>query len=99
MIVNLINQAGIVKQRKVGFSWTTFFFGFFPAVFRGDWKWALIIGFTCFITFGFSSFVFCFIYNKLHIQDLLENGYMPADENSRAILVAKGIISANQITM
>lgn len=37
MFVNLLNQqTGKTKKAKVGFSWTTFFFGFFPAVFRED---------------------------------------------------------------
>lgn len=43
MYVNLENpNTHQLKQVKVGFSWTTFFFGFWPALFRGDWKWFVI---------------------------------------------------------
>jgi hypothetical protein len=96
LIINLKNQAGMVKQAKVGFSWTTFFFGCFPSLFRGDWKWFIIQLLVASITFGVSNLVFCFIYNKLYINDLLEKNYSPADENSRMVLVSKGFISANR---
>ncbi|KIL35792.1 hypothetical protein SD71_10285 [Cohnella kolymensis] len=93
MYINLRNQVGMIKQRKVGFSWTTFFFAFFPALFRGDWKWAIIQFICSSLTFGVSNLVFCFIYNKLHINDLLEKGYTPSDESSRVVLVTKGFIA------
>jgi hypothetical protein len=96
LIINLKNQAGMVKQAKVGFSWTTFFFGCFPSLFRGDWKWFIIQLVVGSITFGVSNLVFCFIYNKLYINDMLEKGYSAGDENSRMVLVSKGFISANQ---
>ena len=33
----VINDAGDIRIAKVGISWTTFWFGPLPAVFRGDW--------------------------------------------------------------
>ena len=30
------------KNAPVGFSWTTFFFSFFPAFIRGDWRYGLL---------------------------------------------------------
>lgn len=56
MKVMLRNEnTGQIKQAKLGFSWTVFFFGFFPAIFRGDWKWFLIILIASAFTFGFSA--------------------------------------------
>ena len=93
MKVRLQNDVGMIKECKVGFSWTTFFFGIFPALFRGDWKWALIQFGCSTVTFGLSAWVFCFLYNKLYINDLLEKGYRPASETDRQILANKGFIS------
>ncbi len=67
--------SGAVKEAPVGFSWTVFFFGFFPALFRGDWKWAVIIFLLALLTFGLSNLVFMFIYNKLYIKDLVGAGF------------------------
>ena len=69
------SKTGIVKDAPVGFSWTTFFFGFFPALIRGDWLWAVIIFATSFVTLGVAALVFAFIYNRLYIQSLLKQGY------------------------
>ena len=68
-------HTGAIKAAPVGFSWTVFFFGFFPALFRGDWKWAAIMLFLALGTLGASGFVFMFIYNKLYIRDLIGSGY------------------------
>jgi len=68
-------QSGAMKEAPVGFSWTTFFFGFFPALFRGDWKYAAIQFLISMITMGLSNLVFCFIYNKLYIKDLIGAGF------------------------
>ncbi|SFF31544.1 hypothetical protein SAMN04487969_12528 [Paenibacillus algorifonticola] len=102
MRVNLVNGAGAIKEVKVGFSWTTFFFGFFPALFRGDLKWAAImlvaaiaVGiFTLGIGAWLPGIVFSFIYNKMYIKELLEKGYRPADAQAQAALQNNGIMAA-----
>lgn len=84
--------SNVLKEVKVGFSWTTFFFGVFVPLLRGDWKWALIMLIVSFITFGASWLVFPFFYNKLYIKDLLEKGYTPVNESDKTILQAKGYV-------
>ena len=68
-------NTGAIKEAPVGFSWTVFFFGFFPPLFRGDWKWAVIMLIIAMITFGLSNLVFMFIYNKLYIKELVGSGF------------------------
>ena len=69
------NEIGQVKIVKEGFSWTMLFFGIFVPLYRGDWKWFLIILIANIFTYGWASVVFAFIYNKIYINDLLEKGY------------------------
>ncbi len=64
-------NTGEIVQAPVGYSWTTLFFGFFPALFRANFKWAAIQVLVAMFTFGFSQIVFSFIYNKLYVKDLL----------------------------
>lgn len=64
-----------IKEAPVGFSWTVLFFGFFPTLFRSDWKWFLIILAAALLTLGLSNLVFMFIYNRLSLKDRLMNGY------------------------
>lgn len=89
----LQNEVGIIKNIKIGFSWTTLFFGLFVPLVRGDWKWFLIILIASVVTCGISNIVFCFIYNKIYINELLEKGFKPSDEQTRRNLVSKGFIS------
>ncbi|WP_249365402.1 hypothetical protein [Cytobacillus citreus] len=49
-------------------------------------------------TFGFGAWIpgiiFSFVYNRIYIKDLLEKGYLPADEQTKMELSNRGIISA-----
>jgi hypothetical protein len=64
-----------LREAPVGFSWTCFFFGCFPPLFRGDWKWGVIMFLCAVVTIGFSQLIFMFIYNKLYIKNLINEGY------------------------
>jgi hypothetical protein len=66
---------GGLKSAPVGFSWTTLFFGFFPALLRGHWVGALVILALSFITAGIAGLVFPFIYNKMYIKYLIGEGF------------------------
>jgi len=76
--MSVVLTHSVTGQTKVvpsGFSWTTLFFGIFPALFRGDIKWAAIMFVAAFFTLGLSWLVFPFMYNKVHIDDLLKTGW------------------------
>ena len=64
-----------IKQSPVGFSWTTLFFGCFPALFRSDWKWAIIQFLAGLVSWGLSFIIFAFMYNSLSIKDLVNKGF------------------------
>lgn len=58
-----------MKIAPVGFSWTTFFFGFLVPFFRGDIKNAVIL-----FLLGFGS-IGAFFYNRWYIRGLVKSGY------------------------
>lgn len=93
MIVKLVNAEGQLRTAKVGFSWTTFFFGFLVPIFRGDAKWAVIMFIASIFTLFLAQIVLSFTYNGTYVRELLSKGYRPEDEYSRAVLVAKGYIA------
>lgn len=107
MYVNLKNKkTGEVKQVKVGFSWTEFFFGWWVPLFRGDWFWFLIqLAATVVATLpmifmyplsfgGVVVLVFSFIYNKLYAQRLIEHyHYTPVSDTDYQILLQHGIVT------
>lgn len=91
--VRLKNNVGVVKKLKVGFSWTTFFFGGWVVMFRGQWgevvKWWLLNP----ITIGIWGLAQCWTANKKTIIHNIEKGYTPATSEDHEILVKRGIIS------
>jgi hypothetical protein len=91
--VRLKNKVGVVKEVKVGFSWTTFFFGGFVAMFRGQWgevaKWIFLNP----ITLGIWGICQCWTANKKTIINLIEKGYEPAGEEDKQLLVKRNIIA------
>jgi hypothetical protein len=80
-------DSGIVRRGYYGFSWTTFFFGFFPALFRGDFitfiSAFVVIAILLVTTYGIGAsiamFVWAFFYNRYYTRRLLERGYTFAD--------------------
>lgn len=68
-------STGQFKEVPIGFSWTTFFFGWFPALLRGDWKNFLILLFLTIPTFGIILIVYWFKYNKIYTNDLISIGF------------------------
>ena len=72
----LKNEQGVIKEVKVGFSWTMLLFGVFVPLVRGDWKWFLISMLAGLVTCGISWLIFPFFYNKIYLNELLEKGYV-----------------------
>ena len=78
------HKNGVTKEVKVGFSWTTLFFGWLIAASRGLWPQA-IIGF---FTFNLSSLYYMFAINKVYANKLVEDGWS-IDPSGKQIAMAK----------
>lgn len=92
-------ETGLVKAGFYGFSWTTLFFGFFPALFRGDFI-TFIGGFVitiiiAFVTMGIGAFfiglIWAFMYNNYYTRKLLERGYVLASSEGENALAASAL--------
>ena len=104
MRVRLQNDLGQVKEVKLGFSWTVFFFTSFVPLIRQDWKWAgimwgswaiamvtLYIG--PFLVFAWNIFgiVMAVLYNEIYVKGLIAKGFKPMSDADEQILIQKGI--------
>lgn len=73
---------------KLGFSWTTLFFGGFVPLIRGDFLWAIIMflfGVSGWLTpFGGGTFlihlIFGIFYNRIYLNKQLKSGWVPASQ-------------------
>jgi len=76
-------RTGQIRSAPVGFSWTMFFFGPFAPMFRGDWKWAIILLILASVAMvasaGFlgwlPSLVGAFLWNKSYFTRLISDGF------------------------
>lgn len=93
MKIRLKSAAGVVKECKVGFSWTMLFFGMFVPLFRGDFKWTLLYLVISTFTMGLGVIILPFVYNKIYIRDLLDSGYALSNASDREVLVHRGIVA------
>jgi hypothetical protein len=92
MKITLIQKSsGLTQDAKLGFSWTCLFFGPFVPLCRGDWKWTAIAWGVYLVTGGLFHLVFPFIYNKIYIKELIQNGFSPNNDSSRGLLVRAGL--------
>ena len=92
VMINM-QKNGIETAVPVGFSWTTLFFGFFVPLFRGDWLWVAIMLVLAACSLGTINFLLSFFYNRIYLSNLLNKGWVPADEYSYNTLRQKGILS------
>lgn len=69
-------RSGVVKSGFYGFSWTTLFFGGFPAIFRGDLLTGAIVLALSASSFWIVAVVWAFLYNRVYTTRLLEQGYV-----------------------
>ena len=80
---------GVIKEVKVGISWTTLFFGFFVSIYRKQW---LVLVLT-YLSFGLANFYFMFAGNKLYAQSLITDGWSVVNEDRYAAFTHFGIMS------
>jgi hypothetical protein len=86
-----------IKQAPVGFSWTTLFFGGFPALLRGDFIVGIVLILINAITYGIAGIVAAFIYNKMYLTGMFNKGYtihaMPNGYTEDMLKAELGLVS------
>lgn len=90
----LLRRGDIIKTGFVGFSWTSFFFGFFVPLFRKDFKTAFILVVISLLLGAFTAgaggllinIIFAFGYNKYYTSNLLKVGFTSSDELTKKLL-------------
>mgnify|MGYP003972626011 FL=1 len=75
MIVSMVNESGVTRQVKFGFSWTSFFFGGIPFFFIGMPSQGVMWVIISVVTFGLSNLYLMFRINKQTALHYLDKGY------------------------
>lgn len=102
-------DTGLKMVGYYGFSWTTFFFGFIPALFRRDFL-VFLGGFTIQVIFGLVTaglampvigLIWAFWYNRYYTRKLIEKGYVfagtPAENDLAASALGVGNPTGHQV--
>lgn len=79
------------KTCPIGFSWAVLFLGPFVPLYRGNWKWFIIMVIADVLTFGLTWLIFPFMYNKVYVKDLLRKGYSPSSRKDMIMLTVLNI--------
>lgn len=85
-----LTKEGSTRVQPVGFSFTTFFFNFFPALFRGDFVGALVLFgvglLASYVPLAFIIFLFTpAMYNRNHFSRLLADGWTYSDDAAERV--------------
>jgi len=89
---------GKIKSSPLGMSWTTFFFGTFAPIFRGDWLGAFGV-FCILVSTGYAvspviamiiQLVVAVFYNYIYISRLLSKGYEVYNTNDVELVKKHG---------
>lgn len=98
----ILERENIIRDGFVGFSWTTFFFGFWVPLIRKDFVSALVIFLiSCVVGAVYPPAAFlvgviiAFGYNKYYTQNLIKQGFLPQDDYSYNLLKQHGIFINN----
>lgn len=86
-----LKKENCVEECKIGYSWTTLFFGFITPIFRNDFRGCGLMLILTLIVPYVQLLVVPFIYNRLYIKGLLTKGYEPLSERDKIILREKRI--------
>ena len=80
---------GKLREAPIGFSWTTFFFGFLPALLRGHWLASFVMLLIGIVTGGLAWLAFPFLYNKFYVKHLVKDGYVVASTDANMAVIEK----------
>lgn len=82
-----LQKNGLTKEVKVGFSFTTFFFGWLVPLSRGMFAQAFI----GIMTFNFASLYYMFVINRQYAEKLIADGWAVSPDDKMMALAAWGV--------
>ena len=84
MLHIILKKCEVSKKAYIGVSTTILLFGSFVPLFRGDFKWALILLISAVVTLETSNIIFASLYNEIHLKNLLRDGYVLSDDTLKS---------------